>query len=116
MTAKPAHVYTKQMVALLERGEDNDVGVVLHNLSYFFDNSESISQILDRDTSIQDEFLAIKSEVYGFFVLRINLNQSSTMIHEYLDVSCNNLAASEAKHCFIFHWSLLSKKFCDYAV
>ena len=115
MTAKPAHVYKKQMASLLERDEDN-VGVVLHNLSYFFDNSESISQILDRDTSIQDEFLAIESEVYGFFVLRINLNQSSTMIHEYLDVSCNNLAAFEAKHCFIFQWSLLSKKFCNYVV
>ena len=68
MTANPAHI--NNMASLLERDEDNDVGqhVVLHNLSFFYDNFDSINQIFDGDTSIQDEFITSESEVYDVFV------------------------------------------------
>ncbi len=57
------------MASLLERDEDNDVGhVVLHNLSFFYDNFDSINQIFDGDTSIQDEFITSESEVYDVFM------------------------------------------------
>ena len=64
MTAKLAHVYSKQSRHCWSVTKIV-VGVVSPNLSFYSDNFESISQILNKDTSIQDEFLVIELEVYG---------------------------------------------------
>ena len=65
------------MASLLERDEGDDAGVVLHNLPFFYDNFESISQVLDGDSSTQHEFLAIESEVYTVFFLINQVIKSS---------------------------------------
>ena len=63
MTPDPAQ-HENNMASRLE--SDQDVGVVLHNLSFFFDNFETVSEVFDTDSRVQDEFLAIESEVQCF--------------------------------------------------
>lgn len=76
------HTRLKTMASLLV-AEADDVGVDsvnedLQDLLFFYDNFESIGDILNTDTSIQEQFMSAESQVSAYMyriVLKRNIHR-----------------------------------------